>query len=286
MKPASGALLAILAGSYMEMADCYTFTLIDGTVGRYTTNDRDITDAATGHVFSSGGPLFERSKVKFKIGVQVDELDIVMTAGPNDIIDGVPWLQALGAGLFDGAEVQLDRAFMTTFGDTSAGLLTIFGGRIVEVDGGRTQATIKVNTHLELLGMQMPWRLFQPGCAFTLFDGRCTLNKAAFGVNANVTAGSTVRVLNTSLAQAAGWASLGTVKFTSGALNGKSFSVREHDAGGVLQPIIPFPVAPANGDTCTVYPGCDKQQSTCQTKFNNLIHFGGWPYVPVPETAA
>lgn len=285
MKSASSALQAILAGSQFFMADCYTFTLADGTVARYTTADQDIVDWATSHVFSSQGPFFERSKVKFQVGVQVDELDIVLTAGAGDMIDGVPWLSALRAGVLDGAEVQLDRAFMASFGDTSAGLLTIFAGRVAEVDAGRTQATIKVNTHLELLTLQMPWRLFQPGCAFTLYDNRCTLSKAGLGVAATVGSGSTDSVANTTLTQAAGWASLGTVTFTSGALAGKSFTIREHDSGGVLKPVVPFPVAPSGGDGCTVYPGCDKQQSTCRTKFNNLAHFGGFPYVPVPETA-
>ena len=285
MKPASSALQGILAGPQFYMADCYSFTLVDGTVARYTTADQDLTDQATGHVFSSRGPFFERSKVKFQVGVQVDELDIVLTAGPNDVIDGVPWLSALRGGVLDGAEIQLDRAFMANFGDTSAGLLTIFAGRIAEVDAGRTQATIKANTHLELLTLQMPWRLFQPGCAFTLYDNRCTLNKTSFGVAAVVGAGSTEFVANTSLDQAAGWASLGTVTFTSGVLANKSFTLREHDTGGILKPVVPFAVPPASGDTCMVYPGCDKQQATCRTKFSNLAHFGGFPYVPAPETA-
>jgi len=286
MKSASAALQAILAGGQFFMADCYTVTLVDGTVARHTTADQDIVDSATGHVFSSKGPFFERSKIKLQTGVQVDELEIVLTAGPSDLIDGVPWLAAIGAGILDGAEIQLDRAFMSSFGDVSAGLLTIFAGRVVEIDSGRTRATIKANTHLELLTQQMPWRLFQPGCAFTLFDSRCALSKAGFGVAATVGGGSTIFSVNTDLGQPAGWASLGTIKFVSGAFAGKSFSIREHVAGGVLNPIVPFPAAPSSGDSCVVYPGCDKQQSTCQGKFNNLAHFGGFPYIPVPETAA
>jgi len=47
-----------------------------------------------------------------------------------------------------------------------------------------------------------------------------------------------------------------------------------------------LPYAPAAGDTFVVYPGCDKSQRTCRLKFNNLANFGGFPYVPAPETAA
>jgi uncharacterized phage protein (TIGR02218 family) len=80
-------------------------------------------------------------------------------------------------------------------------------------------------------------------------------------------------------------ASLGTLTFTSGALAGKSYSIRQQ-TGGVFLLTVPIPIPPAAGDAITVYPGCDKQQTTCQTKFANLQHFEGFPYVPVPETAA
>lgn len=48
----------------------------------------------------------------------------------------------------------------------------------------------------------------------------------------------------------------------------------------------PLPYPPAAGDAFVAYPGCDKSQRTCQMKFDNLRNFGGFPYVPAPETAA
>lgn len=285
MKPASPALRSILGGAQFFMADCYGFTLQDGTVARYTSADADIVDQATGHVFSASGPFFERSKVKFQRGVQVDELDLTVTAGPGHLLDGAPWFAALRAGVLDGAELQLDRAFMPRFGDTSAGLLTLFVGRVAEVDVGRTQATIKANTHLELLSLQFPWRLFQPGCARTLYDSGCGLDKAAFAVSATILTGSTTQTIATDLGRGAGWAALGMLVFTSGLLAGKTYGIRSDDGAGHLDPTAPLPIAPAAGDTVTIYPGCDRQQSTCQAKFGNLQHFQGFPYVPAPETA-
>jgi uncharacterized phage protein (TIGR02218 family) len=272
------------------MADCYSLTLADGTVVRYTSADRDITDQATGHVFSASGPLFQRSQVKFSVGVQVDELDITVYPKPADLLDGMPWFSALRTGVLDGAELQLDRAFMSTFGDTSAGLLTLFSGRIVEVDLGRTKASIKANTHLELLNLQWPWRLFQPGCARTLFDAGCGLNKSSFGIAATAQGGATVRLLNvTGPSQPAGYFSLGTGLFTSGTMAGKKFAIKLSQVSGAttgIHPLVPFPVAPAANDMLTLYPGCDKLQATCKDKFGNLQNFEGFPYVPVPETAA
>ncbi|MEI8325522.1 MAG: phage BR0599 family protein [Betaproteobacteria bacterium] len=55
-------------------------------------------------------------------------------------------------------------------------------------------------------------------------------------------------------------------------------------AGGVLTSVQPWPSAVTIGDTFTVYPGCDKTQATCSSKFSNLARFRGYPYVPAPET--
>ena len=34
------------------------------------------------------------------------------------------------------------------------------------------------------------------------------------------------------------------------------------------------------GQSIDFYPGCDGQPSTCNTKFSNLVNFGGHPFVP------
>lgn len=287
MKTISPALQAILAAGQFHMADCYSFILANGTTIRYTSAEAPITDQATGHVFAASGPFFERSKVKFQTGVQVDELVITIKPRSTDLLypGGPAWLPSLRTGVLDGAEVQLDRAFMTSFGDTSSGLLTLFYGRVVEVDAGRTLATVKVNTHLELLNMQWPWRLFQPGCARTLFDSGCTLNKASLGDSCTIVGPNSLQVIKTNYTRPNRWAAAGTLTFTSGALAGQSYTIKDQ-AGATIALLVPLPSLPAVGDSLTIYPGCDKTKSTCAAKFSNLIHFQGQPFVPVPETAA
>jgi len=39
------------------------------------------------------------------------------------------------------------------------------------------------------------------------------------------------------------------------------------------------------GDQFQLLPGCDRTISTCGSVFNNAVHFGGFPYIPTPETA-
>ena len=89
-----------------------------------------------------------------------------------------------------------------------------------------------------------------------------------------------------------GWYDLGVVTFTSGANTGVSRTVKQFIPGidstllATLTFTLPWPHPITSGDLFTIYPGCNKQKSTCaSSKFNNLQHFSAEPYIPVPETA-
>jgi len=81
-----------------------------------------------------------------------------------------------------------------------------------------------------------------------------------------------------------GWFDMGTVTFMSGANAGVSRTVKSYSPG-TLSFSLPWPNVPAVGDTFTAYAGCDKQQSTCGSKFSNLVRFSAEPFIPAAETA-
>src|SRR5262249_6764831 len=137
MKPASPALIELLnSRDQCIMADLYTFTLIGGAILRYSAAPTALT--VNGYSFPLG-PKFERSRTKVVIGTQVDELEIKIYPEPTDLIGAVPFLLAAWQGQFDGALLQLERAFMPTYGDTSPGTAILFGGRISDIDCSRTR---------------------------------------------------------------------------------------------------------------------------------------------------
>ena len=99
-------------------------------------------------------------------------------------------------------------------------------------------------------------------------------------------AGSGQLLLNTNLTQVDQWFDQGYITFTTGANAGITRAVRSYlNAGGQILLFISLPNTVTTGDLFTAYPGCDKMQSTCSGKFNNLTNFGGMPYVPIPESA-
>jgi uncharacterized phage protein (TIGR02218 family) len=283
VKQASPALVALLqSGRQFVMADLYTFTLVGGAVLRYSAAPTALT--ANGYSFALG-PKFERSKTKTVIGTQVDELEIMVYPEPTDLVGGTPFLAAVWQGQFDGALLQLERAFMPSYGDTSAGTAVLFAGRVSDADCSRTGVDIKVRSHLELLNIQMPRRLWQSACTFTFGDAMCQFDRASMAADFACGAGSTASAIATSLSPTpATLYNQGTIVATSGANAGASRTIRQL-AGGRVQVTLAFLSPVAAGDQFRLLPGCDRTLASCTNVFNNASHFGGFPYIPTPETA-
>lgn len=305
----SGALAAYLAGKPQGayLCDLYTFALVGSLNGgnplTYTTADVDVTvPYASPVTYSSRQVYFDQLSNKayghWKIGLDVDTWQVIAAPSPQALIGGQSWLSALRAGVLDGAIVSVDRAVFDNRGGSIGfsrsisplGVVNIFTGRVAEVDLGRSNAVISVNSHLELLGVSMPRNLYQASCRWTLFGAGCTLSAANFAVSgtiaANAAAGVNPISATVSAPGGSGTYAMGRLVMTSGGCAGFSRSIRAWTPGSPasLQVMAPFPFALAAGDTFTAYPGCDKQENTCLA-FNNLPHFGGMPFIPAPETA-
>jgi uncharacterized phage protein (TIGR02218 family) len=207
-------------------------------------------------------------------------------------------------GLFNGATVTVDTLYWpigeryTTLWSpgnasyaTQQGTIRIWLGQVGNVKStGRSQVTLECYDMLYILNRQTPPNLIQSGCRHTLFDAGCALVESGFTVSSSVAAGSTslAIVMSTTVTQGATYYVQGRLKFTSGNNGGLVFPIKTQTLNGSVTTLgignpIPFPLV--NGDTFTLVPGCDKSLATCQSKFNNIIHFGGTPFVPNPEIA-
>lgn len=306
VKSITSQLQALFATRHMQWCGLYQFTLATGGTLYYSSGDVSIylNSALSGgdpfwanQTFSAGGsvgPYLDRKDNKAKMhqkrGVEVDTLVFDVIPG-SSTVQGVPFLSAVRQGVFDGAELTYLGAYwpLQSYANpvVPTGTVIKFAGRVAEVDVSRSLATFTVNSHLELLNQNMPRNLFQSGCVNTLYDVSCTLNKATFATSGTAASGSTAGTINATLSPATGYFDLGMLTFTSGANNGFWRTVKSytHGSPGTISLIQPFPNTPAAGDAFTVYPGCDKAQATCASKFGNLANFRGFPFVPQVETA-
>src|SRR5246127_2482448 len=231
MKPASTALISLLNSSeQFIMADLYSFTLVGGSVLRYSAAPTPLT--ANGQTFALG-PKFERSKTKVVIGVQVDELEVKVYPEPTDLIGDLPFLHAAWQGQLDGALLQLERAFMPTYGDTSPGTVVLFAGRISDVDCSRTGIDMKCRSHLELLNIQMPRRLWQSSCTHVFGGPMCLFNRSSLAATFAAAGGSTTTVIEGPPVTSTPYAQ-GTITGVTGGNAGYSRTISSFVSGGTV----------------------------------------------------
>ncbi len=286
MKAASTAMITLLAQNENIWADCYTLTLLNGTVYYFTSFDIDL--IVGGNVFVSSSLIFSRGNIKRARGLKVDVMTLEINAGSTNLMAGLPFLQFANNGGLDGARLLLQRACMpsTNPSDTSAGVLHGFEGTLVITELSRDTAKMEIHPDAELLNVMMPRLVYQPQCGNTLFDAGCTLVKATFQVSGSVSGtSSNPTMVPTGLSNPSGYFNGGTLKFTSGNNAGALCTVLAY-VSGTFQLMRPLNAAVQVGDSVLACPGCPRSLSACGTVFSNTANFRGQPFVPTPETAA
>lgn len=93
-----------------------------------------------------------------------------------------------------------------------------------------------------------------------------------------------VSITASQLADFPDWFNNGAVLFTSGPNAGVSrgvkVAVESTDSGLDVELHLRMPFNVEIGDTCTMIPGCNKTVMDCGNKFNNVLNFQGFPYIP------
>lgn len=271
------------------IADLYTFTLNTGVVYKWTTYDADVSG------FSHGGPVISRTGARFAAGKETSTVDITLEAA-GFMLGSRRLPLAAAQGVFEAATVKIERLYMPTPGDTSLGAFPWFEGTVSEAAPSSTGVKLTVKSRFEYLSRPMPHRVIQPSCPHILYSTACGAAKASFSYNMTVVNRNTTTIwFSDGVARADGFYQGGLVEFTSGELKGQVRMVVSHIVVDETDAYVVFdtalPSIPAIGDAFTISLGCNKMlrdaagnPSDCITKFNRATNFGGFPFVPKPES--
>lgn len=280
-----GATLALLnSGADFQMADLWTITLNGGAVIRWHGAGLSAPLTFNGAAYLAG-PAIDRGKISTKLGLEVATLDVTVSAGSTDLINGAPLIPfAQGRG-FDGATVVLYRAFIPAWGEPITGVVIAFSGRVTELkDVSRAKFTMTVSAWTVLLNVNMGPDVFQAGCLNSHYDADCGLTPT--NVAGAVSAGATTLALGTTLTNPDGYFAKGTITFTSGPNTGQQRAIASFaNAGGLISVAFPLPHAPGAGDAFNAARGCQLTMADC-TAQSNLIRFRGQPFTPPAITVA
>lgn len=247
--------------------------------------------------YASNNGAWQRGKIiseaSFDLHSNNMELDIISPATILYPGTTVSLMAAAQLGLFDAALVKIFTAYWpvgvndpTSF-ISAYGAETKYAGYIMPSgDIQRSRLKMEVADGLFLLNQKMPRMLLQASCPHTLYDENCTLDKNFLKQNNTVASGSTRQSLNlgTNANAAAPAFTQGYILVTSGQNAGLIFHIKQQNALTNLLLASAMPLPLAIGDTFIMYQGCNKTETRCNA-LNNIIHFGGTPFCPNPETA-
>jgi hypothetical protein len=277
---ATGANAATSARTVLGFGTVDTVSGSSATASGYPAGSETFTASASGTA-----PAIEVGKITETSGTEIGECSVTLFCGATAQINGVRLPLAVTNNVLDGARAKIEQVFGTSSLILDFGTLHLFEGVVAEANPTSTQVELSLVTGLEELTAPLPKTPIQPPCTATVFDSQCSLSKAAYTVTGAVTGGDETTITS-GRTEADGWFLDGVITFTSGQNAGLERGVRSYsNTGGTFFFDEPLPVACAVGDTFSVYPGCNKRiadPNGC-AKFNNRVHFRGFPYLPTTE---
>lgn len=171
---------------------------------------------------------------------------------------------------------------LTVFSNIDGTVSTIWKGRLVSVKPSDTELTLtfeSIFTSLQRPGLRAR---FQKSCRHALYGRGCTLDPADFEVLGATTAfsGNTLTVTEAGT-YANGYFIGGMLAAPDGTL---SYVINHVGTSITLQrtsySLLTAWAETGAGMVVKLYPGCDHSRNTCNTKFGNLLNYGGFDWIP------
>jgi len=281
MKPLSVAMLAHIQQQATSLCTCWKITRLDGVIKGFTDHDQMVTLSSQDYLPAVGG---ERSANKTNSNLAVDNLDIEGVIDSDELSD-----IDLRNGLYDYAAVEV---FLMNYDDPSMGRILLRRGWLGEVSLNEGGFRAEIRGLAQKLTTKF-LKIYSPDCQAQLGDSKCQVTLATYQISgtvatvtedrrrvlANVTAGSQVEV---------DFFADGVLTWATGDNTGLAIEIRSHSIIGAQADLtfyLPVSSVIQVGDTFTATPGCDKTYTTCQGKFNNILNFRGFNFVPGQDAA-
>ncbi|MES0340689.1 MAG: phage BR0599 family protein [Candidatus Humimicrobiaceae bacterium] len=161
--------------------------------------------------------------------------------------------------------------------DITNQVVALWQGRVINVEQKESTASITCESSYTSLKRPTLRRLYSTSCPHLLYGPICTVPKSLLQVNATIDSISGVTIISSDYDELAPYFIGGYVEHTKDGTTVRRFIVNE--STNVIQLNLPLYVAEV-GDTLVTYPGCDHTKNTCNNRFNNVINYGGQPWIP------
>lgn len=236
------------------------------TIWAFTDGNEEVTYGGDTYVPAS----ISRSEAEVKNEISKANLSVQMSLN-NEA--GLRWLSDNGEKIVT----------LTIFERDKGGAFNVvWKGRLASIAPGMTEITLKMESIFTSLRRPGLRTRYQRSCRHALYGRGCYIDPEAFDLAGTATAVTAVKTFTIAAAATKpnGYFIGGMLKAADGTLSyiinhvgnqitiqRLSYSLAQEIEGG-----FPFNV--------TLYPGCDHTRQTCNDKFNNLLNYGGFDFIP------
>lgn len=258
-----------MASTITTYTTCVKITRTDAVVLGITELDQDLNVSGVDYISAAGYTPTDLDNTS-DLSVNNADLEGLLTSVGVEREDIV-------AGLYDYAAIEfflydfVNLVVIKQLGSGTWGESTLTDGKYVAEFRSLTQAL-----------QQTIGEVYTAECSATLGDAKCGITLATFTASGEVTAITSNSIFSdttTLPAQADAYYAYGNVTWTSGLNIGLKKEVKA-SASGLITLVLPMPYAIVVGDTFDISAGCDKSKAACIAKFNNVINFRGFDFIP------
>lgn len=207
-----------------------------------------------------------RGSIEFNSLLEVTNLTITAASITQ------PILEYIAQNPIDIVWIEVSRLFRDL---TPMEKSVIFIGQIKSASFSGLQGQISCVGFEFFLKMPVPMQRYQRTCNHKVFDEKCGLSKEDYvqTVLIELDTSKVIIYADVFAEQEDGFYVGGFVQYM-----GESRSIIAHTGNAIT--IAYRMIALEDGVEIDIYPGCDCRIETCRDKFDNIIHFLGFPYIP------
>lgn len=258
----------------LTLVRCVKITTFDNTV--YTFNEGDFDIVVDGLTYTAGG-LSDPTAVAKKADLSADNINIKALIDTSEITES-----DLITGKFDNAEVLVFIINWLKVPATIPDDSILLRGFVGDLELTENTFTLKVDDISVKLLTKATYKA-SPTCHYGFGSPECGVNTAPLTYTGVVQAAFPIiefNLIKISPSEPTLQLEEGILTFTSGVLNGLSFTISDSNIVTTVDHRITiyekFPFLPASLDTLTIVAGCRKTITECRS-YNNFERFGGVP---------
>ena len=160
-------------------------------------------------------------------------------------------------------------------GDSDSETATIWKGRILGATFEEQVVELTTESVMQALGRQLLRGQYHPMCRHALYDYGCGIPRQDYRVDATIDEVGDRSITASHIGDFEdGYFSAGYVVVD----RDYTFLILSHTGSTIY--LQQAPLHAEAGGEIVCYAGCDHTMETCQNKFNNLLNYGGFPYIP------